>query len=150
MYRGLLGAPPAELRDPALAAPSALLLGDKSAEQASGRQSRLAELEERFKALELSEEEERSPGALASRLSARLKLGKEVDKEVGDGLSTDIAPGEVSLPNKVLQILLRHAEDSSLGLRPSTHSGSDLEGSVPTGLIVESEWADLVLACVSC
>lgn len=148
MYKGLLEAPPSELGDPALAAPSALLLGDKSAEEAAGRRTRLAEVQERFKVLELAEEGEGVAGALASKLSARLKVGEEVSGATSDPPTTEIASVDASLPKQLLQTLLRHSDDSKLPASPSI-AGMELAESVPSGLIVESEWKDLLLACVS-
>lgn len=147
MYKGLLEAPPSELGDPALAAPSALLLGDKSAEEAVGRRTRLAEVQERFKVLELAEEGEGVAGALASKLSARLKVG-EVSGATSDPPTKEIASVDASLPKQLLQTLLRHSDDSKLPAWPSI-AGMELAESVPSGLIVESEWKDLLLACVS-
>lgn len=149
MYKGLLSAPLSVLGDPALAAPSSLLLEDNSAEKAAGRHGRLAEIQERFEAMELAERGEKNPGALASRLSARLRLDKEADTELGDEPSTELAPSATSVPNQLLQTLLRHSRDGTFASSTSTETPRELMDSVPSGLIVESEWQDLLLACVS-
>lgn len=150
MYRGLLSAPPTELASPALAAPSSLLLEDSSTVEAEGREDRLAELEQRLEAVKLAAEGETVSESLASRLSARLKRergGGELGEEAS---AAALAVEETSSPRRVLHKL----EDLARGSRRSGivsggKAGAVEELAVPLGLVVHSEWRDLLLSVVS-
>ncbi|ORY79312.1 hypothetical protein BCR35DRAFT_304725 [Leucosporidium creatinivorum] len=149
MYRGLLSAPPSELASPALEAPSSLLLEDSSAVEAEGREDRLAELEQRLEAVKLAPEGEETSDSLASRLSARLRRD-DVDAELGeeDGASTPTVAGEeTSSPRRVLRKLGELVKASeSLAASPSSEASAVEELAVPLGLVVRSEWRDLLLS----
>jgi hypothetical protein len=150
MYRGLLSAPPSELASPALAAPSSLLLEDSSAVDAEGREDRLAELEQRLDAVKLTEDGESVQDSLASKLSARLKRN-EGDAELGQEASAaELAVEEMSSPRRVLQKLqvLANAAGGK-ATRPGGEAGAVEEVDVPLGLVVRSEWRDLLLSAVS-
>lgn len=151
MYRGLLSASPSELASPALAAPSSLLLEDYSVVEAEEREDRLAELEQRLEAVNLAEDGERAPYLLASKLSARLKRDGG-ERELGERGSAAAAAAveETSSPRRLLRKLEELGKVAEvLVAGPHGEAGAVEELAVPLGLVVRSEWRDLLLSAVS-
>lgn len=154
IYRGLLEAKPDELALPALVAPvSPLVLADPTTDSESRRQ-RLQALTERLDAIEqavvesVDEDRELLDGddepigyrsALAELLKAR-RAGSVDEVEPDDAPAVDTAvnqsPGR-ELLDRVERVLPRQAIVASGAI------------TVPMGLVVPSEWRDLVLLCVS-
>lgn len=152
MYRGLLSAPPSELASPALAAPSSLLLEDSSAVEAEGREDRLAELERRLETVKLAADRDTAADSLAHRLSARLKRdGGETELgEEASAAAVAAAVEEKSPPRRLLRKLEELSQSvKGLSASPNGEAGAVEELSVPLGLVVRSEWRDLLLSAVS-
>lgn len=147
MYKGLLSATPGELTAPALAAPNTLLLEEDSATlKAGGRGDRLAELQRRVEAFQRAEEEDKLPQTMEGTLSDRLR---KVDDNAELESEAEAALPSIEVEASSSSQLLRKMMNLSKSSTGSTTPARTEELPVPSGLIVQSDWKDLVLACVS-
>ncbi|KAL8280076.1 hypothetical protein RQP46_007406 [Phenoliferia psychrophenolica] len=156
IYRGLLEAKPEELAVPALVAPASPLLLVASTSDSESRRGRLANLTERLDSIEkltlegvvedgeASAREDDEPLAFSSPLAEMLKarrMGSVVEDDANSGADASSTEFDAAsslgrqLLDRVESVLPRRAVAASEGLV------------VPMGLVVPSEWRDLVLLC---
>ncbi|GJN87559.1 hypothetical protein Rhopal_000513-T1 [Rhodotorula paludigena] len=150
MYQGLIQAPPEELALPALAASTAPALPDPAADSLQ-RQDRLSRLAQRLEDFEneLAEEEgAEAAGEKESSTSLAQRL-RERRGEAGATLApTSEQPLHLVDTVSPARAILDHLEATLPNEEvPPAEAPAEAGGPVSRGLLVRSEWNDLVLAC---